>query len=490
MRINGSRHAIAAYALGLLVLGTGQAAHAKASNEKIPITTSSEEARQLFVNGRDLSEKLRATDARKLYEQAVAKDANFAMGYVGLANTAPTGKDFFEAVRHAVARADKVSEGERLVIQGLEAQAKGEPARQKDILTKLVKAYPNDERAHTLLGVFYFGQQDYPAAIASLKKAATINPEFSAPLNQLGYAYRFVEKYKESEQTFKKYIDLIPNDPNPYDSYAELLMRTGRFEESIKSYEKALSIDPNFVASYVGIGNDQIFMGKTEDARRSFAKLASIARNDGEKRTAHFWSAISYVYDGDTKKALAEIEKNAQIAETAKDLGTLAGDFNFMANLLLEAGHPDQALVKFKAQLETSDKADLPAEVKEAIHRNFLFNEGLVALAQNDLGKAKANAKEYAAKVAVKKVPFQIRQTHELAGRIALAEKQYAAAAKELAQANRQDPRVLYLLGTAYKGSGDSKKAHELFTKTAEWNSLAPNLAYVRSKAKEVLSRK
>src|SRR5687767_12657953 len=44
------------------------------AGDKIPITTSSEEARKLFVQGRDLAEKLRATDARKFYEQAVAKD--------------------------------------------------------------------------------------------------------------------------------------------------------------------------------------------------------------------------------------------------------------------------------------------------------------------------------------------------------------------------------------------------------------------------------
>ena len=32
--------------------------------DRIPITTSSDEARQLYLKGRDLVEKLRATDAR------------------------------------------------------------------------------------------------------------------------------------------------------------------------------------------------------------------------------------------------------------------------------------------------------------------------------------------------------------------------------------------------------------------------------------------
>ena len=62
------------------------AAYAQAQETgKIPITTASAEARALYLKGRDLAEKLRATDARRFYEQAVEKDKGFALGYVGLA---------------------------------------------------------------------------------------------------------------------------------------------------------------------------------------------------------------------------------------------------------------------------------------------------------------------------------------------------------------------------------------------------------------------
>jgi len=63
-------------------------AQTRSGGDKIPITTSSNEARKLYLEGRDLLEKLRATDARHLFEQAAAKDPNFALAYVGLANTA------------------------------------------------------------------------------------------------------------------------------------------------------------------------------------------------------------------------------------------------------------------------------------------------------------------------------------------------------------------------------------------------------------------
>ena len=182
---------------------------------KIPITTSSDDARQLYMKGRDLQEKLRATDARNLYEQAVAKDPNFALAYVGLANTAGTTKEFIEAATKAASMTGGVSEGERHIILAMDAGLKSQPDAVLQHYTALVESFPNDERAQNLLANVYFTRQDYTAAIDHFVKATTINPSFSQPYNQLGYAYRFIGKYDEAEKTFKKYTELIPDDPNP-----------------------------------------------------------------------------------------------------------------------------------------------------------------------------------------------------------------------------------------------------------------------------------
>jgi tetratricopeptide (TPR) repeat protein len=473
-----------AVACALVVLADGRAA---TSADKIPITTSSEEARQLYLKGRDLSEKLRATDARALYQQAAAKDPGFALAQVGLANSAGTAKEFFDATSRAVALAEKASEPEKLVICALDAGAKGEPARQKDCLTKLVAACPDDERAHNLMGAFHFGRQEYEAAVAEYRKANAINPAFSQPYNQMGYAHRFLGQYEDAERAFQKYIELIPNDPNPYDSYAELLMKMDRFEESIKSYEKALSVDPNFVASYVGIGNNRVFMGQPAEARKTYAKLLAIARNDGEKLTAHFWTAMSYVHENQTDQAVAELQQNAAINQAGKDLVALSNTLAQMGNVLLEAGRVAEAEAKFRERLTTIDKADVAAQVKEAAHRQALFDEARVALARNDVASAKAKASDYGAAVAAKSIPFEVRQSHELQGRIALAEKRYEAAASELRQANQQDPRVLYLTAVALQGKGDALAAKQVGVKAADFNGLSNTYGYVRGKAKAML---
>jgi len=473
----------AGLACTVILLATASPA---ASADKIPITTASDEARQLYLEGRDLNEKLRATDARARFEKAAAKDPTFALAQVGLANTAGTAKEFFAAVDRAVALSAKTSEPEKLLICALDAGAKGEPARQNDCLTRLIAAHPDDERAHNQMGAFHFGRQDYAVAVEEYKKANAINPQFSQPYNQMGYAYRFMGNYAEAEQAFKKYIELIPGDPNPYDSYAELLMKMGRFEESIKSYEKALSVDPNFVASYIGIGNNRVFLGRPEEARASYAKLAAIARNDGERLQAHFWTAMSYVHEGVTEKALSEIQKMAGIDQTGKDLVALSGTYNQMGNILLEAGRVDEAAARFRDQVATIDKAEVAAQVKEATHRQQIFDEARVALARNDLPTAKARAAAYTTAVNSKKIPFELRQSHELAGRIALAEKSYAAAVGELRQANQQDPRVVYLLAVALQGKGDAQAAKDAAVQAADWNALSNTYGYVRGKARAI----
>jgi tetratricopeptide (TPR) repeat protein len=461
------------------------AVHASAS-DRIPLTTSSAEAKQLYLEGRDLAEKLRATDAKVRFEKAVEKDPSFALAHIGLANSSGTAKEFFAEVDRANALADKVSEPEKLFICAIDAGAKGEPDRQKDCLTRLIAAVPDDERAHNQLAAFHFGRQDYAAAIDAYKKATSINPKFSQPYNQMGYAYRFMGRNAEAEQAFKTYIALIPNDPNPYDSYAELLMKLGRFDESIRMYQKALAIDPNFVASYIGIGNNRVLMGRGDLARASYGRLAAIARNDGEKQQAHFWTAMSYIHEGDANRALAEIEANAAIASARGDLVGVAGQYNLMANVLLEAGRTDEAAAKFAEQIATIDKAEVAQQVKDAAHRQQLFDEARVALARNDGATAKAKSAAYATAVAEKKIPFEVLQTHEIAGRIAIFEKDNKAAVAELRQANQQDPRVLYMLAVALDRSGDTRSAKTTAAQAADWNALSNTYGYVRGKARAI----
>ena len=456
---------------------------------KLPVTTASEEARKEFLQGRDLNEKLLIQDSIAHFDKAISLDPNFAMAELNRALVSPTGKEFFEHLKKAVSLADKASPGEKLLILGTEAGANGNTAKQKEYLEQLVTAFPNDERANFALAGYYFGQQEMPKAIEYYKKATELAPTFSSAFNLLGYAYRQNVDYANAEAAFRKYIELIPNDPNPYDSYAELLLKMGRFDEAITQYKKALAIDSNFLNSHFGIAAALTYQGKSSDALAELQKMTDKARSDGERRTALFGQMVVAADGGKLDQALTELQKQYALGEKTNDIPAMAADLQLKGNILLEMGKYPDAKQAYEQALKMTADSNLSQEIKENTSLFHHFNLARVAIGERDLATAKKETDEFRKGAETAKNPGLIKQAHELAGRIALQEKNYDQAIAELDQSNQQNPSDLYLLGEAYQGKGDVAKAKESFTKAAKFNSLPLlNYAFVRTKAEKAIA--
>ena len=458
-------------------------------SDKIPITTSSSKALDYYLQGRDLFEKLRANEAIEYFEKAIAEDPDFAVAYLNLAFVTTTVQGFFDNLNKAAALMDKVSEGERLWIMGVVAAANGEPMKQRKFFKRMVELYPNDERGLNLLGNHYFGQQEYAHAIELYEQALAITPEFSQPYNQLGYAHRFLNNYEEAEKAFKKYIELIPDDPNPYDSYAELLLKMGKYDESIEHYQKALQVNPIFPASYLGTASNLNYKGEHQAARDELQKLYDNAVNNGQKRAALFGMAVSYVDEGKMKEALAEVEKQYAIAEGESDNPAMANDLNFIANILYEMGKYDDAMNKYTESIEIIRQTDLAPEVKDNSERFYLYGAGRVAVKKGDLKTAREKSTEFMERAMAINNAFHIWLAHELAGEIALAEKEYQLALDEFGKANQQNPYTYYRMGLAYKGMDNKEDAREMFALVAGYNQVnSLNYSFIRNKAKKMMS--
>lgn len=460
---------------------SAEAADSTAAAGKIPITTSSEEARKEFLTGRDLNEKLLVQDSIAHYDKAISLDANFAYAELNRAGVSPTGKEFFDHLKKAVSLADKASNGEKLLILGTEAGANGNAAKQKEYLDQLVAAYPNDERANFALAGYYFGQQDFPQAITYYKKATEIEPKFSSAFNLLGYAYRQNNDYANSENAFKKYIELIPNDPNPYDSLAELYLKMGKFDDSITQYRKALSINSNFINAHQGIGMALLYKGNASEAAAEINHITEKARSDAERRTALFALTVVDVDAGKWDAALADVDKQYALGDQTNDVPGMTGDLQLRGNILLEMGKYDEAKVQFEKLLKMTQDSNLSQEIKDNAALFHHYNLARVALGKKDLATAKTESSAFMNGV---KNPLQTKQAHQLMGLIAMEEKDYDKAIAELKQANQQNPYDLYRLCQAYQGKGDAASAKEQCGKAANFNSLpAIQYAFVRTKA-------
>ncbi len=487
MRSRILRPAAATVAIVCTLAACGGGSGNQPNRVKIPITTVSDEARTAYLLGRDLLEQLRFTDAHQYFLTATDLDPEFAMAWMATANTSPTTHEFFAAMRHAVATADGASDGEQMMIGAFEAAVNQDPDTQRSLLQALVAAYPGDERAHNAYATFLFGQQDFESAIVEYREAVAINPDFSQPHNQLGYALRFLGEFEEAEKAFVRYIELIPDQPNPYDSYAELLMKMGRFEESIVSYEKALSIEPTFIASYIGIANNLIFMGRPSDARGALSRIEDIARTGGELRQMHTWKAASYLHEGDFDGALTEVQSRCDIAAEDDDRAAMSGDLSLKGDMLLEAGRTDEAAAMYLASVEMIETSEATDDIKEAVRRNAIYDRARLALAARDLGTAGDLAADYREAVALHNVRFEVQQSRQLDGLIALASGEPKAALFELANANQQNPQVLLLNALAFSAAGDREAARAACRQVITFNQLNFNLAYVRGEARKML---
>ena len=452
-----------------------------AGDGKIPVTTKSEEARAAYLEGRDLIEKLRFAEARERFERAAKLDPTFAMALFQLAVTQPTARAFNEKIAQAAAVAAGASKGERLVIEAGVAGGNGDNATQIRLLEELTAAYPNDERAWTPYGNALFATQDWAGSVKAFEAAIKVAPKYSQPYNQLGYAYRFLGQMDKAEATFKKYIELIPDDPNPYDSYAELLLKLGRYEESIATYRKALAVDPNFVASYVGIATGYDLLHKPKEALAESDKLLEVAKDDGQRRTAIFSRVVSYAHSGDYASASKELWRQYEIAAASGDTLNMVGDKVALGNVALEQNDPAAAEKLYAEALALLDAAKaIPAANRANQVRVQKFLSGRVALARNDVDGAKKWSDTFAAEANASGSAAQKRLVHELAGQVALAQKQYDRAVEELAQANQQDPYNLYRISLAYAAAGKTSKAKEFAEKARGDNTLnSLNYAFV-----------
>jgi tetratricopeptide (TPR) repeat protein len=472
-------------ALALLSTGCGLGGQAG----KIPITTKSKEARQAYLEARNLAEALRTQNSIEHFQKAVSLDSTFALAELGLANVSPTAKEGFEHLAKAVRLAAKASAGERMLILATEAGLHGKAAQQKEQLTNLVAAFPKDERAQLNLGAYLYGVQDFDGAIDALKKATELAPDFSPPYNMLGYAYREKGLYVEAKQAFEKYIELIPNDPNPYDSHAELLLKMGRFAESIASYRKALSFDSLFVSSHTGVAAAQLYMGEPKEASATLARLLGLARNDGERRGALYAMAVVAADGGRLPEALAQVAKEYAVAEQTGDVASMSADLRNRGAILLALGKYDEARAAFERAFQLIQDSDLAADIKE--YAGFLrrSDDVRVALGRKQLEAAKAGAAEFQQAVAAKQDPTLTKLAHELVGMVALAQKDHATAIAELQQASQLDPSNLYRLALAFQATGDLEQAREFLGKAAHFYSLpALNYAFVRAQAGKALA--
>jgi adenylate cyclase len=195
--------------------------------------------------------------AKKLAEEAVALDPEYAWGYFVLGRT------------HMLD-----------VWLGSSESPKDSIAKAMELLQKAIVLDDNLAEAHGLLGFLYAIERQHDKALAQGKKAVALNPNSATAHVYLGKVHTFARRREESIPEYKKAIRLNPMPPNWYLwslglSYGHM----GQYDEAITWCEKAVRQAPDSLLARIMMTAVYSWSGRDEEARAEAAEVLRINPN-------------------------------------------------------------------------------------------------------------------------------------------------------------------------------------------------------------------
>lgn len=156
-------------------------------------------------------------------------------------------------------------------------------------------------------------KQAYPNARMAALKALDLDKSLFEAHSCLAHIKTLHEwDWQGAEREFTLALELSPGYATAYHGYSLLLMYQGRFEEAIEKIQRALEIDPLSVAINREVGNIYYY---ARDYGRAIAALKKTVDLDDRFSYTHLLLGAAYEEKGARDQAMAELEKEKRISE-------------------------------------------------------------------------------------------------------------------------------------------------------------------------------
>ena len=297
--------------------------HAKLTgSEKSAIAkrpTADTEAYELYLKGRFFWNKRTGPDLRKAiayFNQAIAKDPNYALAYAGLADAyvllPPYGAaSSLESFPQAEAAAKKALELDDALAEAHTSLAQVLVSYDFDFegstreFERAIALNPNYATAHHWYGSgppLSLGEFD--RAIAELKRAQQLDP-LSLIINaDLGSGFVTARRYDDAIAQLRKTIEMDPHFYYAHWNLGEALELKGQLREAFAEYKKAAELnDDPLVLSLVAQAEAKL--GQRDDARKILKQLEQLATR---RYVGNYAFALVHIALGGKEKAIEDLE--------------------------------------------------------------------------------------------------------------------------------------------------------------------------------------
>jgi serine/threonine-protein kinase len=292
--------------------------------------TANTEAYELYLKGRSLWEKRSGDNIPKaiaFYEQAIARDPNYALAYAGLAKA--------YILLPFYAGADR-----------LDASSKA-----KDAALKALRLDSNLAEAHLALGkVFFFGEIDLAGAMREYKRAIELQPNDATAHHWFGNdTLAALGRFEESIAEGKRAVELDPLSPVINADLGATFYYAHRYDESARQLRKTLEIDPTFFYAHFNLG---IVLQVTGDLSGAIAEYEK-AKQLGDNTYVSTLCAQAKAQAGDKNAALRMLSDLDKISQHREVVGYLR------VLLYLSLNNKDEALRWLEKDFEERDGSNI-----------------------------------------------------------------------------------------------------------------------------------
>jgi serine/threonine protein kinase/Tfp pilus assembly protein PilF len=193
--------------------------------------TADPAAYQLYLKGRFQWNKRTGESLKRaveFFDQAIAKDPNYALAYSGLAESYVLFPSYSVALP-------------------MESMPKA-----KAVALRAIELDDSLAETHTALGQYYSDfEWNYPAAEKEFRRAIELNPNYAPAHQQFGIeGLTALGRFDEAVAEGKRAEELDPVSPIIGADLGNILFYARRFDESIKQLNRTIELDPNWYLAH------------------------------------------------------------------------------------------------------------------------------------------------------------------------------------------------------------------------------------------------
>ncbi len=293
--------------------------------------TTDTTAYELYHKGRSFWEKRSGDNIPKaiaFYEQAIARDPNYALAYAGLGQAYILLSFYTSADRWAVA------------------------PKAKEAALKALSLDPNLAEAHSALGKFLFwAELDIAGAMREYERAIELKPNDASAHHWLGNdALAALGRFEEAIVESKRAVELDPLSPIINTDLGVTFLYAHRYDEAAAQLRKTLAIDPTFFYAHFNLGIALQMKGDLSGAIFEYEKAKQLS-SDNLLVLAACAAAKALAGDKDAaRQMLSDLDKISQNREVVGYLRAL---------LYLSLNNKDEALRWLEQGYEERDGSNM-----------------------------------------------------------------------------------------------------------------------------------